>query len=1301
MEPGHGGAASGTDHEGEVVADRFEIERAVGAGGMGEVFRARDRATGATVALKLQSAAGDRADDARFEREVAALRTIEHPAVVRYVAHGILPSGRRWLAMEWLDGEDLAARLRRGPLGAADAVALGRRVAEALAAAHAQGIVHRDLKPANLFLPEGDAARAKIIDFGIARLDWAARATRTGVVVGTLGYMAPEQAQGAALVDARADVFSLGAVLYECVTGEPAFAGENVMAVLVKILIEETPRLGPEAPPGLAHLVARMLAKNRDERPRDAADVAAALAMIDGRDVAPDADAPPGLTRDERRILCVLVVAAAPAIVSPEADTVRIDETELSRAVSEAVAARSGRLRILAGGAIAVTLGGAGAATAQAARAAECALALRALLPRRPMALSTGRATVGRRAPTGEVIDRAAALLAARERALLGASDPAALLPIDIDQVTAGLLDLRFDVAASASGFTLLGQRDTQDAARTLLGKPAPFVGRDRELSMLASIFAECVEEPGARAALVTAPAGAGKSRLRHELLQRIEGRDEGAEVWIARGDPTRAGVPFGMLGQLVRRTARVLDGEPLDLRRQKIAARAGRHADTTRSRRVAEFLGEMVGAPFPDDESVQLVAARRDAALMSDQMRRAWIDFVDAECEARPIVLVLEDLHWGDQPSVDYVGAALRALADRPLFVLALARPEIRDVFPRLWASHALVEIGLAPLSRKAGERLARSVLGDGLGTEAAARLWERAEGNAFFLEELLRAVAEGRGDDLPETVVAMIEERLAALDAEDRRILRAASVLGEVVWESAVERLVGATHPRDLAPRLDRLVREEWLTPRPASRFSGERELAFRHGLVREVAYGMLTPEDRALGHALAGAWLAEVGEPDAVVVAEHFERGGEGLRAVSWWRRAAAEALRGGDPEASIRRVDRAVASGAEGEVRGDLLAIRAEAHDFRGEQAEAARAAREALALLSPGSGRWYAAMRSLTSATCVLGDIASLAEAARTLLAMAETPGPSEQVTTMASVAGWLFLYDMQDDARRLHDALEILAPRFAADPEVTGTVAFYARGMRASAEGDLYRSAALMASAAAEFEKAGDRRRACKAETYAGMFRISLGRHADAAEILARARTTAERLGSPVSMAATRANLALALAHLGRLDEARSLIALAARAPSGDRLTDVEAQSYEARILHLAGDLDAAEAAARRAVESSARAARWAPHSIALLSKVLLARGRRDEALAEARRAAALLDPARPIEMGHAEVLLALAEALDAGGDREGARAAIALARDELLGRAAAIPDPAWRRSYLADVPENARVLALAEAWGA
>src|SRR5580765_5761273 len=182
---------------------------------MSIVYRARDKHTGALVALKVLQ--GAEPLGSRFARESRMLAELSHPGIVRYVAHGTTAAGQKYLAMEWLDGEDLAERLVHGGLTARESITLCRRVAEALGFAHARGVVHRDVKPSNLFLPDGQIEQVKVLDFGIARLRHdTGEGTRTGVRVGTPSYMAPEQARGLAKIDGRTDVFALGCVLYEC-----------------------------------------------------------------------------------------------------------------------------------------------------------------------------------------------------------------------------------------------------------------------------------------------------------------------------------------------------------------------------------------------------------------------------------------------------------------------------------------------------------------------------------------------------------------------------------------------------------------------------------------------------------------------------------------------------------------------------------------------------------------------------------------------------------------------------------------------------------------------------------------------------------------------------------------------------------------------------------------------------------------------------------------------------------------------------------------------------------------------------
>src|SRR5215472_2753183 len=158
---------------GETIVRRFEIEREVGAGGMGTVYRARDLDTGKAVAIKRLDIRG-KSDEERFLREASVLAELKHSGIVRYVAHGKAEDGDHFLAMEWLDGETLQEKLRAGRLPVADSIALGLRVGAALEEAHRHGIVHRDIKPPNLFLPDGEIARVKVLDFGVARLVRAA-----------------------------------------------------------------------------------------------------------------------------------------------------------------------------------------------------------------------------------------------------------------------------------------------------------------------------------------------------------------------------------------------------------------------------------------------------------------------------------------------------------------------------------------------------------------------------------------------------------------------------------------------------------------------------------------------------------------------------------------------------------------------------------------------------------------------------------------------------------------------------------------------------------------------------------------------------------------------------------------------------------------------------------------------------------------------------------------------------------------------------------------------------------------------
>jgi serine/threonine protein kinase len=260
---------------GETFGDRFDIVAEAGRGGMGKVFEAIDRTTGQKVALKVVTSA---ADHDRFRREAEVLESLTHVAIVRYVCHGTTGEGFPYLAMEWLDGESLSTRLKRGKLPVLDAIVMAERIAGALAYAHAHGVVHRDLKPSNVYLRDGAVDRATLIDFGVAKTD-DKNLTTTGQMIGTPGYMAPEQVRGEKGIDQRVDVFALGCVLYEAMSGRAPFDGGEVMEVLSRLLLERPAPLGDVAP-RISHLLDAMLAKNATYRVTSCAVIADELSKI-------------------------------------------------------------------------------------------------------------------------------------------------------------------------------------------------------------------------------------------------------------------------------------------------------------------------------------------------------------------------------------------------------------------------------------------------------------------------------------------------------------------------------------------------------------------------------------------------------------------------------------------------------------------------------------------------------------------------------------------------------------------------------------------------------------------------------------------------------------------------------------------------------------------------------------------------------------------------------------------------------------------------------------------------------------
>jgi serine/threonine protein kinase len=449
---------------------------------MGTVYRALDLQTQQSVAVKLLTLDEELSAE-RFAREASVLSAVSHPGIVGYVSHGTF-EGHHYLVMEWIEGETLTRVLDSPGLNIADTLALAVSVGQALQELHARGVVHRDIKPANLMFPGGALASVKVLDLGLARKGKDASAlTRTGLMVGSPGYMSPEQARGQREITPQADVFSLGCVLYECLTGQPAFQGPDALSIRSKVLMVDpkpTNELNAEVPPRLASLVQQMMAKAPHERPLDGSEVAQAAQAIPAPKVsaqrrrgrsrldsqtallgsaieggsAPPPNVPGPLSDGEGAGPSARLTSQFVILVGAEGDNV----PPPPEALREAVTANGGTLEVLESGQVLAVLSGTEDPSIEASRAARLALRLRMTLPELPMTLV---ADCSRRPSLGELIERGvqSIQLEAME-ALFVSSVPGGVEPggIRLDAQAQRLIEQHFRVQQRRNAAYLLGE---------------------------------------------------------------------------------------------------------------------------------------------------------------------------------------------------------------------------------------------------------------------------------------------------------------------------------------------------------------------------------------------------------------------------------------------------------------------------------------------------------------------------------------------------------------------------------------------------------------------------------------------------------------------------------------------------------------------------------------------------------------------------------------------------------------------------------------------------------------------------
>lgn len=1251
-----------------------------------------DELSGRVVAVKVLS---DRLEDEqaeeRFARETRILANIESPHVVGYVGHGRAPNGSPFVAVDWLEGEDLAQRQRRRPLSGKEVVDVIEQTAAGLAEIHALGVIHRDVKPSNLFLTKADdgALHVTVIDLGVARVKTEPGLTQHGTMIGTPSYMPPEQILGMPLTP-RSDVFSLGVVLFELITSHKPYAGDDVLTVVAKIALQDPPRLRDHLPSIAADvdaIVARAMAKDPAERFASVTALGEALASASSFRTAREPknadDVKTEIVTSSSLVEGITITATERRVVTAVfAQVPQVGDAKAFNLAFERISRQHGGIphTLLALAHVSV-FGGALSTGDEAQRAARAAL----LISREPSAaeisIATGR---GLEALSGDAIERAA-------KASLGAPERR----IRVDEPTARLLGEAFEVSREAADIRLIGERALGRSVRTLLGRATPCVGRARELAQLEALFDEVEREPVARAAIVVAPAGAGKSRVRHEVEQKLYQRETPPVVLIGRGSALAEGAAFGLLGSAIRGFARLREGEPVESQREKLGLTIPEVERASLLPLISRIAGVGEDAARPGE----------DGALVSDRLRDAFERWLAHICAERSVALILEDVQWADAPSITLVDGALRNLAERPLFVLALARPEVDRRFPNLWEARGPQTFRLAKLTRKSSAALVAHVAGAALDDTSIESILERADGNAFYLEELIRAAVEGAGRgeagrgalELPDTVLGMVQARLDALGPEGKRLLKAASIFGEAAWPSAIAGVLGgAENLEAVEDALKTLVDREVLERRVDSRFSGENEFVFRHALLREAAYELLLDEDRARAHLRAGAWLEAHGESESFVLARHFELGGANDRALPHYRRAAEQALYGSDFAAVIECSDKAIACGASGELLGNVQLVVAEARRWRGDLSSALVAAEEARRLFARGSVPWFSAMRELVAAHGRLGNKAAIAPIAEDVRATRAFDGAAgAQIAALVPAAVHLLYIGDSSAAEALARHIEDLATAAVTlDPRARARLhqlrAMLATNRDAHEEGITEQLAALE-----QFDHASDKRAAALVRSNLAFLLLQLGDLERAAAILREALAVATRLGLGTIRPLVLQNLGIALAWSGRHEEAlqaQSEAAAAFRAQRDPRLEG--ASRVHLALLHLdLGDLASVERETRLVIDSGVETIEVGAR--AALARAHLAGNRPNEALEEARQSIAILDRVKTVEEFEVLARLTLAEALAATNHRAEALEALAIARARIDARLEKVSDATLRRSFVERIPEHARVFAL------
>lgn len=974
---------------------RYNIRNILGEGGMGTVYLAYDSRLARSVALKVLPAEmvsnNDRVQ--RFMHEARAASALNHPHILTVYEidefTDVTGSTMHFISMEFVDGKTLEQLIYKDKIPREKLLKYLSQAASGLAKAHSAGIIHRDLKPENIMV--SNDGFAKILDFGLAKLTDIARElsdlqqhrSRPGVILGTLGYMSPEQALGKTNIDERSDIFAFGCILYEVMAGRKAFQAETTIDALHQIIHSEPMPLkaiDPSVPDLLSNIIEKCLAKDPEDRYRDAGEIAALIRTVaveityDGTHPLPRSEQPTifehGVTTgssasqtrsgQRRQVTVMLIDASAIADLFEDLDPERssVIMNDMWEFLWEIVILGGGRIGERFGDTVLAVWGSEVIQESDPERSVRTALDLQAktveyfdkhlrieISPESAEAqdadsarflkisISTGTVLVGNSRATGEFITTGPAVNVAK-RTISTTPIGDVIVSHDTYRHIRGLFRIEEIKRPDTISLGPQGSRSRQylvkgvkprvfrTETRGVEGVETPMIGRKPELTKLMTFLDAVKEDRELQIVTVVGPAGIGKSRLLYEFSDKVDLLPDRYFVFKARALETMQGQPFSLVKDIFLFRFDIGEKESEATAREKfVTALLNLTADETGPfgngpdrEMKAHFVGQLIGFDFSDSPHIARMV--ENEGQIQDRAILYASQFFISVSKKHPVIFYLDDLHWADDESLNFLDIISQNCGSSPIFICCFARNILFERRPH-WGEgrENWGRIELPSLTKHETAELIAEILekADNVPEPLQDLLITKTAGNPFYIEEMIKmfidqGVIETSGEqwaiaaerlseiNIPQTLTGVLQSRLDRLSDIERRVLQRASVVGREFWDSTLADLDDGI---DLPSILGNLRKKELLFRKETSVFDNSAEYVFKHALLRDVTYETILLEERRNWHLRTAELLIEKKgkrrDEYPALIAEHYEKGGEIERSANWYGRAAESARR----------------------------------------------------------------------------------------------------------------------------------------------------------------------------------------------------------------------------------------------------------------------------------------------------------------------------------------------------------------------------------------------------------------------